>query len=133
MATIRCCRRPIFRLVTDRLDAGMDAAILGFSPADPTGYGRFITDGERLLAIREHKDATEEERRIGLCNACILAFRAEVFRALIDKVGSDNAQGEFYLTDLVELANAAGYKVGYAVAPERDVMGVNDRAPAGPG
>jgi bifunctional UDP-N-acetylglucosamine pyrophosphorylase/glucosamine-1-phosphate N-acetyltransferase len=119
---------PIFKLVTDRLDAGMDAAILGFIPADPTGYGRFITDGERLLAIREQKDATDEERRIGLCNACILAFRADVFRALIDKVGSDNAQGEFYATDLVELANTAGYRVGYAVAPERDVMGVNDRA-----
>ncbi|MEO6012402.1 MAG: bifunctional UDP-N-acetylglucosamine diphosphorylase/glucosamine-1-phosphate N-acetyltransferase GlmU [Devosia sp.] len=119
---------PIFKLVTDRLDAGMDAAILGFLPANPTGYGRFITDGETLLAIREHKDASEEERNIGLCNACILAFRAEVFRSLIDKVGSDNVQNEFYITDLIELANAAGHKVGYAVAPERDVMGVNDRA-----
>jgi bifunctional UDP-N-acetylglucosamine pyrophosphorylase/glucosamine-1-phosphate N-acetyltransferase len=119
---------PIFKLVTDRLDAGMDAAILGFIPDNPTGYGRFITDGERLLAIREHKDASEDERKIGLCNACILAFRAEVFRELIDRVGSNNAQNEFYVTDLVELGNAAGYKVGYAVAPERDVMGVNDRA-----
>jgi bifunctional UDP-N-acetylglucosamine pyrophosphorylase/glucosamine-1-phosphate N-acetyltransferase len=117
-----------FKLVTDRLDAGMDAAILGFEPVDPTGYGRFITDGERLLAIREHKDASEAERRIGLCNACILSFRAEVFQALIDKVSTNNAQGEYYITDLVELANRAGYKVGYAVAPEVDVMGVNDRA-----
>jgi bifunctional UDP-N-acetylglucosamine pyrophosphorylase/glucosamine-1-phosphate N-acetyltransferase len=116
-----------FHVVIDRLDAGMDAAILGFVPLDPTGYGRFITDGERLHAIREHKDASEEERKIGLCNACILAFRAEVFRSLIDKVGSNNAQGEFYATDLVELANAAGYKVGFGVAPEVDVMGVNDR------
>jgi bifunctional UDP-N-acetylglucosamine pyrophosphorylase/glucosamine-1-phosphate N-acetyltransferase len=117
-----------FRLIIDRLDAGMDAAILGFIPADPTGYGRFITDGERLLAIREHRDASPEERKIGLCNACILGFRAEVFRELIDKVAPDNAQGEYYVTDLVGLANAAGHKVGYAVAPERDVMGVNDRA-----
>ena len=117
-----------FKLVTDRLDAGMDAAILGFIPVDPTGYGRFITDGERLLAIREHKDASEDERKIGLCNACILAFRADVFRSLIDKVTTDNAQGEFYVTDLVELANAAGHKVGYAVAPETDVLGVNDRS-----
>lgn len=117
-----------FRRVTDRLDSGLDVAILGFEPADPTGYGRFITDGERLLAIREHKDASEEERRIGLCNACILAFRAEVFQSLIDKVGTDNAQGEYYLTDLVELANRAGHSVGYAVAPEDNVMGVNDRA-----
>ena len=116
-----------FEAIRARLQAGADAAILGFEPADPTGYGRFITDGDRLLAIREHKDASEEERRIGLCNACILAFRAEIFRELIGRVGSENAQGEFYATDLVELANAAGYTVGYAIAPEDDVMGVNDR------
>lgn len=116
-----------FKAVLDRLDAGLDVAILGFEPRDPTGYGRFITDGDRLLAIREHKDASEEERRIGLCNACILAFRAEVFRDLIDKVEANNSQGEFYLTDLVELANQAGKNVGFGVAPENDVMGVNDR------
>jgi len=117
-----------FRAVLDRLDAGLDVAILGFEPRDPTGYGRLITDGETLLAIREHKDATEDERRIRLCNACILAFRAEVFRDLIDKVESNNAQNEFYLGDLVELANAAGKKVGWGLAPENDVMGVNDRS-----
>jgi len=117
-----------FRAVLDRLDAGLDVAILGFEPADPTGYGRFITDGERLLAIREHKDASEEERAIGLCNACILAFRAQVFRDLIDRIDSNNAQGEYYLTDLVGLANQAGHKVGFGVAPEDDVMGVNDRS-----
>ena len=117
-----------FADIVARLEAGMDGAILGFEPADPTGYGRFITEGERLLAIREHKDASDAERRIGLCNACILAFRVEVFRELIDNLQPNNAQGEFYATDLVELANRAGYQVGYSVAPERDVMGVNDRA-----
>ena len=117
-----------FRGVLDRLEAGWDAAILGFEPVDTLTYGRLITDGERLLAIREHKDATAAEREIGLCNACILTFRAEVFRSLIDKVEPNNAAGEYYLTDLVELANAAGHKVSYAVAPEADVMGVNDRA-----
>ena len=117
-----------FEGVLSRLDAGMDGAILGFEPVDPTGYGRFLTDGDRLLAIREHKDASDAERRIGLCNACILAFRAPVFRELIGRVKPNNSQGEFYLTDLVELANAAGYKVGYSVSPEKDVLGVNDRA-----
>ncbi|KKB09697.1 bifunctional UDP-N-acetylglucosamine diphosphorylase/glucosamine-1-phosphate N-acetyltransferase GlmU [Devosia chinhatensis] len=116
-----------FRAVLDRLDAGLDAAILGFEPVDPTGYGRFITDGEQLLAIREHKDASEDERKIGLCNACLLAFRADVFRDLIDKIDTNNAQGEYYLTDLVNLANQAGKKVGYGIAAEDDVMGVNDR------
>lgn len=117
-----------FKVVLDRLDAGLDVAILGFEPKDPTGYGRFITDGEQLLAIREHKDASEAERQIGLCNACILAFRAEVFRELIDKLDSNNAQNEFYVTDLVGLANQAGKKVGFGIAPENDVMGVNDRS-----
>ena len=117
-----------FRVVLDRLDAGLDVAILGFEPKDPTGYGRFITDGETLLAIREHKDASEEERRIRLCNACILAFRADVFRDLIDRIENDNVQSEYYITDLVGLANKAGKKVGYGIAPEDDVMGVNDRS-----
>ncbi len=117
----------IFTAITARLDQGWDAAILGFEPDDPTGYGRFVTEGERLLDIVEHKDATAEQRRIGLCNACILGFRAEVFRELIDKVGNDNAQGEYYLGDLVPLANAAGYRVGYALAPADDVLGVNSR------
>ena len=117
-----------FKGVIERLDAGWDAAIMGFQPADTLTYGRLITEGERLLAIREHKDATPEERKIGLCNACILVFRAELLRELIDRLEPNNAAGEYYLTDLVELANAAGYRVTYAVAPEADVMGVNDRA-----
>jgi len=117
-----------FEAVLGRLADGFDAAILGFEPKDPTGYGRFITNGDRLLAIREYKDASDAERQIGLCNACILTFKAEVFRELIDKVKPNNAQKEFYVTDLVQLANEAGYKVGYGIAPEADVMGVNDRA-----
>lgn len=116
-----------FAGVLARIDAGYDGAVLGFEPEDPTGYGRFVTDGEKLLDIREHKDASAAERAIGLCNACIVAFRAEVFAELIDKVGNDNAQHEYYLGDLVPLANKAGYRVGFAVASEADVMGVNSR------
>ena len=117
-----------FTGVLDRIEAGFDGAVLGFEPADPTGYGRLVTDGTRLLDIREHKDANAEERAIGLCNACIVAFRAEVFAELIGKIESNNAQNEYYLGDLVPLANMAGYSVTYALAPEEDVMGVNSRA-----
>lgn len=116
-----------FDLITAKLDAGADAAILGFEAVDPTGYGRLLTKGERLLAIKEHKDATEDERAITLCNACILGFRADVFNQLIDKVGNDNAQNEFYLVDLVGLANEDGFDVTYAVADEETVMGVNSK------
>lgn len=117
-----------FQLVLDRLEQGCDAAILGFEPDDATGYGRFITDGDRLLKIREHKDASDEERKIGLCNACILVFTAKLFRDVIKLVDDDNVQNEFYLGDLVIHANKLGHKVGYAIAPTDDVIGVNSQA-----
>ena len=121
-------RPEVFQRVFDKLDAGMDGAILGFEPEDPTGYGRFITDGDRLLEIREHNDASDKEREIGLCNACILAFKADVFKAAITKIDDNNAQNEFYLGDLVVHANKAGCRVGYAVAPWEDVIGVNSQS-----
>jgi len=117
-----------FKLVLDKLDAGFDAAILAFEPKSPEGYGRLITKGAQLLAIREHKDASSSELEISLCNACALAFRTEVFRELIDQVSNNNAQGEYYLPDLAELANTAGYKVTFAIAAEQDVVGVNSRS-----
>jgi len=117
-----------FHSVIKKLDAGWDAAILGFEPDDPAGYGRFVVDGDALVDIVEDKDASEEQRKIKLCNACILAFRADVFRQTIDNVKNNNAQSEYYLVDLVRIANSMGYRVGYAMAPARDVMGVNSRS-----
>lgn len=117
-----------FNDVLQILDNGFDGAALGFEPDNPAGYGRFIVDGDRLLDIVEHKDASEQQLEIGLCNACILVFRAEIFRQIIDKVDNDNAQSEFYLPDLIKLANGAGFKVGYGIAAANDVVGVNSRA-----
>lgn len=117
----------VFQKVLSRLDDGWDVSILGFEPDDPTGYGRFIVEGEQLQDIVEHKDASEEQRKIGLCNACILAFKADVFRQTIFDVQNNNTQTEYYLVDLVRLANKAGYKVGFALAPTDDVVGVNSR------
>jgi len=121
-------REQNFEIIIDQLKNGKDVSILGFEPEDATGYGRFITDGDRLLDIVEHKDANDEQRKIGLCNACILGFKAEVFKKTIEKVTNDNAQNEYYLGDLVPLANKLGYDVGFAIAPSDDVLGVNDRA-----
>src|SRR5690606_10165366 len=87
--------------ITARLDAGADMVVVGFRPADPTGYGRLLTESGRLRAIREHKDATEAERQIGLVNSGIIGFRAETLRAVIDRIGNANAKGEYYLTDAV--------------------------------
>jgi len=117
-----------FTAVIEKLDAGWDAAILGFEPDDSAGYGRFVVDGDALVDIVEDKDASDQQRKIKLCNACILAFKADVFRQTIDMVKNDNAQKEFYLVDLVRIANSLGRRVGYAIAPASDVVGVNSRA-----
>jgi bifunctional UDP-N-acetylglucosamine pyrophosphorylase/glucosamine-1-phosphate N-acetyltransferase len=113
--------------IAARLDAGADMVVVGFRPADATGYGRLLTDNGRLVAIREHKDATEAERAIGLANSGIMGFRAETLRAVIDRIGNDNAKGEYYLTDAVELANADGKRIDYVEADADEVIGVDDR------
>ncbi len=113
--------------IAARLDAGADLVVVGFRPHDTTGYGRLITDNGRLLAIREHKDATEAERAIGLCNSGIMGFRAETLRSVIDRIDNANAKGEFYLTDAVELANVDGRLVEYIEADANEVIGVDDR------
>ncbi|WP_127076114.1 bifunctional UDP-N-acetylglucosamine diphosphorylase/glucosamine-1-phosphate N-acetyltransferase GlmU [Rhodomicrobium lacus] len=108
---------------------GADMAVMGFEARDPQGYGRLITDASgALLAIREHKDATEEERAITLCNAGILAFRGDLILSLLDRIGNDNAQREFYLTDAVEIARARGLRVAFEIIDEDEVRGVNTRA-----
>jgi bifunctional UDP-N-acetylglucosamine pyrophosphorylase / glucosamine-1-phosphate N-acetyltransferase len=113
--------------IAARLDAGADIVVVGFRPNDPTGYGRLLTDNGRLLAIREHKDATEAERAIGLVNSGIMGFRADTLRAVIDRIENKNAKGEYYLTDAVELANADGRRVDFVEADADEVIGVDDR------
>ncbi len=75
---------------------GAAVAVLGFRAADPTGYGRLLTGPDGLLAIREHKDASEAERAIGLVNAGLMAIDGRVALDLLGRIGTDNAQGEFY-------------------------------------
>ncbi|APF37583.1 bifunctional UDP-N-acetylglucosamine diphosphorylase/glucosamine-1-phosphate N-acetyltransferase GlmU [Chelatococcus daeguensis] len=109
------------------LARGAAVAVLGFEAADPNGYGRLIIEGEDLLAIREHKDANDEERRVGLCNAGLMALDGGEALALLDAIGQDNAQREFYLTDAVAVARARGLKAHVVVADEAEVQGINDR------
>ena len=110
--------------------SGGDAAVvaLGFTPADPTGYGRFITRDGNLLAIREDKDATAEERKIRLCNAGLMALRGDVALNILKRIGNSNSKGEFYLTDAVEVAVELGLKSAALEAEEDEVRGINTRA-----
>ncbi len=110
------------------LARGADVAALGFEARDPTGYGRLIKRGGRLIAIREHKDASPDERASRLSNAGPIAFSGTEALKLLDAVTPDNAQREYYLTDIVEIANAQGLVARALTADEEEVMGVNDRA-----
>jgi bifunctional UDP-N-acetylglucosamine pyrophosphorylase/glucosamine-1-phosphate N-acetyltransferase len=110
------------------LDEGAHVVVLSFEAADPTGYGRVLTDDAgAVVAIREHKDATPDERNVRLCNSGVMAFRVPDLWGLIERIGSENASGEMYLTDAVELARADGLRVSTVTCPESEVMGVNNR------
>jgi bifunctional UDP-N-acetylglucosamine pyrophosphorylase/glucosamine-1-phosphate N-acetyltransferase len=123
---------PLLRAETFRtmMAALKDAAVvvLGFRPQNPHGYGRLIEENGVLSAIREEKDASEAERKIGLCNAGIMAFGGKHALALIEAIENKNAKSEFYLTDAVALARARNLNVAVREAPEEEVMGINDRA-----
>jgi bifunctional UDP-N-acetylglucosamine pyrophosphorylase / glucosamine-1-phosphate N-acetyltransferase len=111
----------------DAIAGGAAVAALGFEARDPTGYGRFILQGETLTAIREHKDASEAERKVTLCNAGLMALDGRKALEILGKIGNSNAQKEYYLTDAVEIARSMGLKTVAVTAPEEEVMGVDDR------
>ncbi|MFC2967209.1 bifunctional UDP-N-acetylglucosamine diphosphorylase/glucosamine-1-phosphate N-acetyltransferase GlmU [Acidimangrovimonas pyrenivorans] len=102
--------------------------VLGFQAADPGRYGRLVAEGDVLQRIVEFKDATDEERAITLCNSGVLCADSKVLSELIEQVGNANASGEYYLTDVVELARARGLSAGVVICDEAETMGVNTRA-----
>ncbi|HEX4891813.1 MAG TPA: bifunctional UDP-N-acetylglucosamine diphosphorylase/glucosamine-1-phosphate N-acetyltransferase GlmU [Hyphomicrobiaceae bacterium] len=110
------------------LDNGAAVAVLGFEAADPMGYGRLIQgrSGE-LQAIREEKEASAEERAVRLCNSGVMAFRTGNLVPILESIGNANAKGEYYLTDAVEKARAAGLAAAAVICPENEVLGVNSR------
>jgi len=110
------------------LAAGAAVAVLGFTPADPAGYGRLVTDKTGLVAIREHKDANEAERAIGLCNGGLMALAGSHALAILERIGNDNANREFYLTDAVAIARDMGLSAVAIETSEDDVRGINTKA-----
>lgn len=101
--------------------------VLGFHAADPGRYGRLIAEGEALHRIVEFKDATAEERAITLCNSGVVCADAKVLFDLVASVGKTNAAGEYYLTEIVEIARARGLSAGVVICDEAETMGVNNR------
>lgn len=106
---------------------GADVVVLGFEAADPGKYGRLIQSDGRLERIVEAKDASAIELAVTLCNSGVIcADRATLF-SLIDEVGNDNAAGEYYLTDIVGIANARGLSCVAVTCDESETLGINSR------
>ncbi|TXM90574.1 bifunctional UDP-N-acetylglucosamine diphosphorylase/glucosamine-1-phosphate N-acetyltransferase GlmU, partial [Methylobacterium sp. WL103] len=113
------------------LAEGAALAVLAFETEAPAGYGRVLTEGARVVAIREEKDASEAERAVRLCNAGLMALSGDHALALLERIGNDNAAGEYYLPDAVALAVGDGLSVAVVPVTEAEAQGVNDRVQLG--
>jgi bifunctional UDP-N-acetylglucosamine pyrophosphorylase / glucosamine-1-phosphate N-acetyltransferase len=119
------------RRMLDRLDGdgGPGVVVLASSPADPLKYGRIILGkGDHIAKMVEYKDATEEERAVRLCNSGMMAVRSRDLFRWLGQVGNDNAAGEYYLPDIVNIAAAEGRDAVVIEGDPYETAGVNSRA-----
>src|ERR1700733_9278827 len=110
------------------LKQGASLAVLGFRTADPTGYGRLLVEGGRLMAIREQADASPAEREVALCNAGVMAFDGHKALSILEKIGNANSKGEYYLTDAVAIVRDLGLEAVVIETSEDEVRGINTKA-----
>ena len=116
------------RLASLRHERDAAIALLAMRPRDATGYGRVIEEDGLVRRIVEHAEASDAERAVGLCNAGAITGEAATVRRLLAAVGCDNAKGEYFLTDVIGLANREGGRVVALEAPESELRGINSRA-----
>ncbi|MEL6315746.1 MAG: bifunctional UDP-N-acetylglucosamine diphosphorylase/glucosamine-1-phosphate N-acetyltransferase GlmU, partial [Pseudomonadota bacterium] len=105
-----------------------DVVVLGFEAADPGRYGRLVMAGTALERIVEFKDANDEERSVTFCNSGIIMADAARLLDLVGRVTTENAAGEYYLTDIVALARADGLSATAIDCDESETLGINSRA-----
>jgi bifunctional UDP-N-acetylglucosamine pyrophosphorylase/glucosamine-1-phosphate N-acetyltransferase len=110
------------------LAEGAVVAVLGFKPADPTGYGRLVMHGDDLTAIKEDRDANDDERKINFVNGGLMALSGAHALTILERIGNANAKGEYYLTDAVAIARDMGLKAVAIETAEDDVLGINTKA-----
>lgn len=125
-------RTATMEMMLDRLHADDAPAVvvLGFEPDDALQYGRVIADDAgRITKMVEFKDASDEERACRLCNSGLMAVRGKDLFDLLRRVGNDNAQAEYYLVDIVNIARDDGRHSAVVVTDDpREVMGINSHA-----
>jgi bifunctional UDP-N-acetylglucosamine pyrophosphorylase/glucosamine-1-phosphate N-acetyltransferase len=107
---------------------GDDLLVLTVDMDDPTGYGRIVREGDRVTGIVEEKDASDAQKAIEEINTGVMLCPGEQLKAWLGKLSNDNAQGEYYLTDVIAMAVADGIPVQGVKAPDQvEVMGINDK------
>ncbi|MEE4154303.1 MAG: bifunctional UDP-N-acetylglucosamine diphosphorylase/glucosamine-1-phosphate N-acetyltransferase GlmU [Erythrobacter sp.] len=122
-------RAATVRRLVEALERGAAVAVLGFRPADALAYGRIIADAEgRVAKMVEYKDATKEERSVDLCNSGLILAHSNDMWPLLEAIGNDNAQGEYYLPDVATGAIARGQVVVVIETDADEVAGINSRA-----
>ncbi len=104
------------------------ATVLTVKMDDPTGYGRVERRGDQVIGIVEHRDADDQQRRINEVNTSVYAFDAELLTDALGRLGRDNSQGEYYLTDVIAILNADGHRVVGVVTDAVEGTGVNSHA-----
>jgi len=115
------------QLMIDRLHEDDDPAVivLGFEPEDTQSYGRIVTQNDRIEWMVEHKDATEAQRKTKLCNSGLMAVKSRDLFPLLARVGNDNAAGEYYLVDIVNIATQDGRRCYVVKTDPYDVTGLH--------
>lgn len=114
--------------LVDKVATGTcEVCVLGFEKEEENAYGKLVVEGENLLKIVEHKDANIDEKDILLCNSGVMAVKTEIIWELLEKVNNENAQKEYYLTDVVKIANEHNYKCSYVTDLEDNLQGANSK------
>ncbi|AOR22332.1 bifunctional UDP-N-acetylglucosamine diphosphorylase/glucosamine-1-phosphate N-acetyltransferase GlmU [Clostridium taeniosporum] len=114
-------------LFNTHIKNGNAATILTAIVDDATGYGRIIRSGNEVLKIVEHKDCNEEELKVNEMNSAIYCFDIELLYKSLSKLNNNNKQGEYYLTDVIEILKSEGNKIGAVVTDFEETIGVNSR------
>lgn len=135
VVVVLCGDTPLIRsqtikdLMSYHEEENNDVTVLTSEFDDPTGYGRIIKDSEgKVLAIVEQKDANEEQKNIKEVNSGIYTFKGSVLKDILGKLNNDNAQGEYYITDAVEIVNGMNGKVGgFIVKDSGEIQGINSK------
>ncbi len=114
--------------ISKHIDDNNGATVITARVPDPAGYGRIVRVGEEVEKIVEHKDATDGEKLIDEVNSGMYCFDSALLKKALEKITADNAQGEYYLTDVFEILRNEGVKIGaFTVENYQEILGVNDR------